>query len=83
MKCLFCEGEMSMTMVQQGGMHLSCFETEIPAWRLSGETIPTHVQRKYWVMVDILEGMRLNEKITIEKIHMTIGKYESLKEAES
>jgi len=80
--CQHCKKEIPMQMVQQGGMHIDCFNTEIDVWFIS---LPDAPRRGYYEkdITQVAEMLKYaEEQYLVEKRQMLAGVYYHLPEFE-
>ena len=80
--CPHCKEEIPMQMVQQGGMHMGCYNTEIDVWFIS---VPDAAKHGYYEkdITQVAEMLKCAEgKYLIERQQMSVGKFNNLPDFE-
>lgn len=82
-KCSYCSDELPVTMVQQGGMHLYCFEEwfheEIVIFQIKHDE-SCFMDDSLSFLLDMLNNSEVDDTFTITKFKMKRGDYNALPE---
>ncbi len=78
--CPHCKEEIPMQIVQQGGLHLHCYEADIDVWFISLPAAPDcgYVENDLCQVVEMLKTAE--DPYVIERQQMKAGKYYNLPE---
>lgn len=80
MICYLCLESIPMTHVQQGGLHIQCYEQEVTVFSVEGWT-PAHVASESEVRL-LISDMPVDSEIVVRKIKMKAGIFYNLPECD-
>ncbi len=82
-KCPLCNKEMNPMNVQQGGLHMGCYETKIPVLKVTlvGEK-NGYFDKDVKNVTVMLEESDIDDGYTVRKVSMKAGLYFNLPEFE-